>query len=125
MPPMVTPRKADDGRLQHGQHIFGRGIDFVFVEIGDLLQHGIHRAGRFADADHLRHHVRENSAFAQRIDDGAAFFDRLANFHQRFFQHRIAGSPRRDCQAFQNRNARCDQGAQSSGETGNGDLAQQ
>jgi len=39
--------------FQHGQHVFGGGIDFIFVEVCDLLQHGVHSAGGFADADHL------------------------------------------------------------------------
>ena len=65
-------------------------VDFVFVEIGNLLQHGIHGAGGFADADHLRHHVGENAGFAERIDDGAAFFNGFADFHQSFFQHRVS-----------------------------------
>src|ERR1700690_547484 len=116
---------ADDDRLQHGQHIFGGGIDFVFVKVGDLLEHRVHGAGCFADADHLRDHVREDAAFAQRIDDGAAFFDRFADLHQRFFEYRVARGAGSDGQAFENRNAGGDQRAQSSSKTGDCDLAQQ
>jgi len=91
---------------------FGGGIDFVFVEVCDLLQHGVHGAGSFAHADHLGHHVGENAAFAQGIDDGAALFDRLAHFHQRFFQHGVARGAGGDGQAFENRNAGGDERAQ-------------
>ncbi len=100
-------------------------VDFVFVEVGDLLQHGVHGAGGFADADHLRHHVGKHAAFAQRIDDGAAFFDGLAHLHQRFFQHLVAGGPGGDAQTFENGHARGDQGAEGTGEAGHGDLTQQ
>src|SRR5271157_2379308 len=116
---------ADDDRLQHGQHVFGGGVDFVFVEVRDLLQHGVHGAGGFANADHLGHHVGEDAAFAQGIDDGAAFFDRLEYLHQRFFEHGVARGAGGDGQAFENRNARGDERAQGAGETGDCDLAQQ
>src|SRR3984893_17272454 len=117
--------EAYDDRLQHGQHVFGGRVDFVFIEVCDLLQHGVHGAGGFANADHLGHHVGEDAAFAQRIDDGAAFFDRLAHLHQRFFKHGIARGSGSDGQAYENRNARGNERAQGSGETGDCDLAQQ
>ncbi len=37
MPPMLTPEETDNDRLQHGQHVFGCGIDFVFVEVGNFF----------------------------------------------------------------------------------------
>src|SRR5271163_2612309 len=97
--------QTDNDRLQHGQHVFGGRVDFVFVEVCDLLQHGIHGAGGFAHANHLRHHVGKDAAFAERIDNRAAFFDRLANSHQRFFQHLVARSASGNGQAFENWNA--------------------
>src|SRR6202047_1332251 len=117
--------ETDNDRLQHGQHVFGGRIDFIFVEVRDLLQHGVHGAGGFANADHLGHHVGENAAFAQRVDNGAAFFDRLAHLHQRFFKHGIARGAGSDGQAFENGNARGNERAQGSGETRDRDLAQQ
>src|SRR6185437_10880833 len=56
-------QQTDDDRFQHGQHVLGGGVDFVFVEVGNLLQHGIHGARSFADADHLGHHVGKYSRF--------------------------------------------------------------
>src|SRR5512146_460525 len=49
--------KRDQDRLQHRQHVLGRRIHLVLIKVGDLLQHVIHRARSFADADHLRDHV--------------------------------------------------------------------
>src|SRR5208282_3022034 len=117
--------QADDDRFQHGQHVFGGRVNFVFVEVRDLLQHGVHGAGGFANADHLGDHVGKDAAFAQGIDDGAAFFDRLAHFHQRFFQHSVARRAGGDGQAFEDRNAGGNERTQGSRETGNRDLAQQ
>src|ERR1700693_5104338 len=38
---------ADDGGLEHGQHVFGSRVDFFFVEVGNLLQHAVHGACSF------------------------------------------------------------------------------
>src|SRR6266436_6703360 len=125
--------KADDGEFDDEQdhqdqdtnlHQPGQPIS-LFVEVRDLLQHGVHGAGGFANADHLGHHVGEDTAFAQRIDDGAALFDRLAHLHQRFFKHGIARGAGSDGQALENGNAGGNERAQGSGETGDCDLAQQ
>src|SRR5439155_1128754 len=60
----------------------------------------------------------------QRIDDCPSFLDRLSYFHQRFFQHRIAGSPGSDAQTLKDRNTRSDERPQCSCETSDCNLAQ-
>src|SRR5580704_2168144 len=117
--------QADNGRLQHGEHVLGGGVHFFFVEVSNLLQHAVHGAGGFADSDHLGHHVGKHSALSERIDDGAAFFDGLAHLHQGFFQHRVARGSGGDGQTFQNGDTRGDQSAQSAREPAHRDLAQQ
>src|SRR5579872_2356717 len=54
---------ADHDRLHQGEQVLGGSVHFVFVEIGDFLEHGIHGACGLAHADHLGHHVGEDSAF--------------------------------------------------------------
>src|SRR5208283_5835685 len=66
-------QNADDRRLQQRQHVFGRRVHFLFVEVGDLLQHVVHGAGGFADSNHLRDHVGEHTALPEWIHDGPAF----------------------------------------------------
>src|SRR5450830_315694 len=60
--------RADDGadtehedRLQYrGQRLHG-GVDLVLVEVGDLVEHGVERAGLLAHRNHLRDHGREHA----------------------------------------------------------------
>src|SRR6185312_11929060 len=42
--------ESDDYGFEHGQHVLGGAVHFVFVEVSDLLQHRVHCAGGFADA---------------------------------------------------------------------------
>src|SRR5712691_8311342 len=44
-------------RLDHAGEGGHRSVHLVVVEVGDLAEHLIHRAGRLADADHLHHHA--------------------------------------------------------------------
>src|ERR671924_556832 len=34
-------QQADDDWFQHGQHVFRRGVDFVFIKVGNLLEHSV------------------------------------------------------------------------------------
>src|SRR5208337_1806669 len=117
--------QADDDGFQHGQHVLGGGVNFVFVEVGNLLQHGVHGSGGFAHADHLGHHIGEDAAFAQGIDNSTAFFDRLAHLHQGFFEHGVTRGAGGNGQALENGNTGGNERAQGSGEAGDCDLAQQ
>jgi hypothetical protein len=56
MPPMNTiiSGSSSDVRRRH------RDVDLFFVEVGDLVEHGVERAGLLADGDHLHHHRGEH-----------------------------------------------------------------
>ena len=71
-PPTTTPENQDDHGFHGGQQIAHRGVNFVFIEVGDFSEHRVERAGLFTDADHLHHHVRENAGFAQWVYDRCA-----------------------------------------------------
>src|SRR5919198_1959306 len=43
------------GQSRHG------GIQLVIIEIGDLVEHRVHGAGRLSNADHLHHHARKHA----------------------------------------------------------------
>jgi hypothetical protein len=52
-------------------------VDLVLVEVGDLLQHGVHGAGLLADADHLHDHRREDAGLGERAGHVLALADLL------------------------------------------------
>src|SRR5579862_9929074 len=123
---------ADDDSQEHdhrgfegGQQVLDCRIDFFFVEIGYLLQHGVHGSGLLADADHLRHHARKHFRFLQRVGQVLASLHGPAHVHQRFFDDGVARCPAGDIQAFQDRHTRGDQRTQSASETSHSNFSQQ
>src|SRR6266571_491949 len=64
-------------RLDHAGEGGHRRVYLVVVEVGDLAEHLIHRAGRLADADHLHHHAGEHLRLRQRLHDRLALGDLL------------------------------------------------
>src|SRR6266508_1952674 len=50
----------DHDRLKQLDEPLNGDVDFVLVELGDLVQHRVERAGLLADADHLYDHVGED-----------------------------------------------------------------
>src|ERR1700682_637222 len=82
-------QKHDHDRLKGRQQVFYRGVDFIFIKVRDLLQHGVHRAGLFADADHLGDHAGKNLSFTQRLGQRLAFFEGPAKLHQSLFFDRL------------------------------------
>ena len=60
---------------QRGQGVGGH-VHFVFVEVGDLREHDVQRAGGFADGDHLTHHRGKHARLHQRLGDRLAFGQR-------------------------------------------------
>src|SRR6266849_1137292 len=123
---------ADDRSQEHdhdgfegGQEVLHRRIHFVLVEIRNLLQHGIHRAGLFTHGDHLRNHAGENRRVLQWLRKRLAFFKRSADLKQRPFHYRVARRLRRNVQPFQNRHTGRNQGAQRPCESRHRNLAHQ
>ena len=90
-------------------------IDLVLVEVGDLRQHRVERAGLLADGDHLDDHGRKDVRIAERLADGLAFLDRLPSRHDGVFDDGVAGGLRRDLQAIENRDAGGGEGGQRCG----------
>ena len=63
MPPMPT---IMIGSMQARQRGDG-DVDLLFVEVGDLVEHRVERAGLLADADHLHDHRREDVRLDERL----------------------------------------------------------
>ena len=58
--PMMPPRTAImSGSISAGQRL-GRGLDLLVVELDDLVQHLVERAGVLTDGHHLHDHRRED-----------------------------------------------------------------
>src|SRR5579884_4164937 len=51
----------DHQRLDHGGQRLGRRLDLLVVELRDLVQHRVERAGVLTDRHHLYDHRRERS----------------------------------------------------------------
>src|SRR6202789_4145990 len=113
----------DHDGLHGGQQVFHGRVDFVFVKVGDFLQHGVHRAGLFADADHLGNHAGKYAGVLQRINQRASSFDGFAGLGDGALDDRVTGGARSDVQAFQDGHAAGDQGTERPGEARDGDLS--
>src|SRR5205085_4145680 len=116
--------EADHDRLDERQKTRDGRVDFLLVEVRDLAEHGVERAGLLADADHLRDHVGEHVGRLQRLDDGFAALDADANLVDRLFEYDITGGARRDVERLQDRHARREQRRQRARKPGDRDLAQ-
>ena len=58
----TTPRKTIMIGSSSDVSARDRGVDFVVVEVGDLGEHRVERAGVLADRDHVHDHGREHGA---------------------------------------------------------------
>ncbi len=96
MEPMVTPRKPIMSGSMSVSRLAMAESTSCFVEVGDLAEHAVERAGLLADADHLRDHVREDFGRLQRFDEALAALDARTNLADRFFDDDVAGGARRD-----------------------------
>ncbi len=88
MPPTTTPRNDDHDGLHGSQQVLHGRVHFVFVEVRDFLKHGVHRAGLFADADHLGDHAGKYIGLLQGIDQRASGFDGFARLRDGAFRRR-------------------------------------
>src|SRR5271156_5363085 len=124
---------AADDHAQHddhdgfhgGQQVFHGRVHFILVEVRDFLEHGVHRAGLFADADHLSDHAGKYAGVFQWIHEGAASFDGLARLGDGALDDGVAGSARGDVQTLEDGHAAGDQGAEGAREARDGDLSHQ
>ncbi len=116
--------EADHGGFDECEHVGDGGVHFLFVEVGDLAEHGVEGAGLFADADHLRHHVGEHVGRLQGFDEALAAFDARADAANRFFDDDVARGARRDFERLEDGDARREQGRERAREARDGDLAQ-
>ena len=57
---------GDHDRIEQRQQAGDGRVDFLLVEVGNLREHRIERAGRLADADHLRDHRRKDVRLLER-----------------------------------------------------------
>jgi hypothetical protein len=64
MPPTTPPRNAIMTGSSSVSMPGDRRVHLLLVEVGDLRQHRVERAGRLADADHLHDHRREHARLA-------------------------------------------------------------
>ncbi len=71
------------------QRLDGRG-DLVLVEVGDLRQHRVERAGLLAHADHVADHAREDRGLLERVGDRAAALHRLDDVGHRVLDDAVA-----------------------------------
>ena len=65
-------QEQDHHRFESSKQVLHGRVHFVLVEVGDFLKHRVHRAGLFADADHLGDHAGEYVGFLEWIDERAA-----------------------------------------------------
>ena len=95
----------DHDGFESCEQIFNSNVDFILIEISNLLQHGVHGTGLFADGDHLGHHAREDFRFLQRLSKGLAFLERLANLGKCSLDNRVTGSLGGNVETLEDRNA--------------------
>src|SRR5882724_126815 len=117
--------KNDHDGFESSQQVLHGSVHFLFVEIGDLLEHGVHGACLFADGNHLRHHTREDFGISQWFRERLAFLERFSYLLQRPLDDRVSSGPRGDVESFQDGYAAGDQRSERSSKPGHGDLSHQ
>ena len=114
--------EADHDRLDQRQEAGDGGVNFLFVEVGYLAEHGVERAGLLAYAYHLRDHVGEDFARLQGLDDRFAALDTDANLVDGVLDYSVAGRARSDFERLQDGHARGEQRGERAGEARDRDL---
>ena len=119
MPPMPTIMMRLDQRGERGD----RDVDFFFVEVGDLVEHLIERAGLLTDRDHLHDHRRERPSISMR---GSAMFlpslMRWRAYMMALVDDHVAGGLGHDLERVENGDAGLEQSAERAGEARDRDL---
>src|SRR6266404_5768889 len=82
--------KNDHDGFESSQQVLHCRVHFFFIEIGDLLEHGVHGARLFADGNHLRHHAREDFGISQWFRERLAFLERFSYLLQSPLDDRVS-----------------------------------
>src|SRR5437588_8742615 len=69
----------DHEGLEQADQALDQDVDFLVVDIGDFVEHGVQIAGLLANVDHVDDHVVDEAAFLQGLGDGVALPDRLVD----------------------------------------------
>src|SRR5690606_17764679 len=107
-----------DHRLQQAAQRIDRIVHFLLEVLGHLEQHGVERAGFFADGGHLHHHVREDVDLLHRHVDWITDRHIVAHAQHGLFVHLVAGGASDDAQRFNQRHAGLEGHRGGAGETG-------
>jgi hypothetical protein len=103
MAPMMPPRDGDHERFDQAGERFGGRLDLGVVEVRDLVQHRVDRAGVLADGEHLHDHRREHRVLGQRPGERFAPAHALLHRGRGPAQHHVAAGLPYDLQALQDR----------------------
>src|SRR5262249_50655477 len=102
----------DHDRLEQADQGLDEDVDFLVVDVGNLVEHGVQVAGLLADIHHVDDHVVHEPAFFERLRDGFALADRFVNLLVHALEDGIHARLAHDRQRFQDGHAGAYQGAQ-------------
>ena len=122
--PTVPPHAHHQHRLDEARHRGDGDVDFIFVEVGDLVEHRIERARLFAHADHLNDHRREDARLHEGLRHVLAFGDLEPRVEDRLFDGDVPGGLRDYFERVENGDAGAEQRSERSSEPRDGDLAE-
>ena len=117
------PQENHEDRFHDRQQIGYHDVDFLFIVIGDLYQHGIQLTCGFTHRHHLNHHGREELRFLHRLVDGLAFLDIAPDLADGLLENGVAGGIGGNLERFQDCHAARQEGGQRAGEAGDAYLA--
>src|SRR5438445_12991869 len=69
----------DHEGLEQADQALDQDVDFLVVDVGDLVEHGVQLAGFLADVDHVDDHVVDEAALFHGLGDGFTLADRLVD----------------------------------------------
>ncbi len=124
MPPMSDPSTTIISGSMRRRELLGGRLDLLVVELRDLLEHRVERAGVLTDRHHLHHHRREDRVLrqrpGQRVPATAPTPGRPSSRARSTRLPLVSPTMSRACRM---RHAGVDHGAEVAREAGDGDLA--
>src|SRR5215218_1767137 len=90
--------ESDQEWLDQRKQVRDGGVDFGFVEVGDLTEHRVESAGLFTDSDHLSHHVRKHFRGFEWFNEAFAALNADPYLCDRLFDNHVTRSLRSDIQ---------------------------